>query len=89
LENFSKLAEKGLWGEKQIPLEVGTDELTETPEETPSSIQTNSPSSTVFITNTGKKYHKGNCRYLKKSKIPISLNDARNQRYSPCSVCDP
>jgi hypothetical protein len=43
---------------------------------------------TVFITRTGKKYHRGSCRYLKRSKIPISLSKAK-KRYSPCRVCRP
>ncbi len=43
---------------------------------------------TVYITRTGAKYHRGNCRYLKYSKIPISLEKAK-QSYSPCSVCRP
>ena len=44
--------------------------------------------STVYITRTGKKYHRGSCSYLRSSKIPISLTDAKRQ-YSPCSVCKP
>ncbi len=44
--------------------------------------------STVYITRTGKKYHRGSCSYLRYSKIPISLTDAKRQ-YSPCSVCKP
>ena len=32
---------------------------------------------TVYITKTGKKYHKANCRYLRKNKIPISLEQAK------------
>jgi hypothetical protein len=43
---------------------------------------------TVYITRTGKKYHRGDCQYLRQSKIPISLADARDY-YDPCSVCDP
>jgi micrococcal nuclease len=43
---------------------------------------------TVYITKTGSKYHSAGCRYLSKSQIPISLEDAK-QRYSPCSVCRP
>ena len=42
----------------------------------------------VYITRTGAKYHRDGCRYLKSSKIPISLTDAKKQ-YSPCSVCNP
>ena len=43
---------------------------------------------TVYITKTGKKYHRGNCRYLKKSKIAISRKKAM-KRYQPCKVCKP
>lgn len=43
---------------------------------------------TVYITKTGSKYHTSGCRYLSRSKIPISLEDAI-RRYSPCSVCRP
>lgn len=43
----------------------------------------------VYITNTGKKYHKSGCRYLKDSKIEISLSDAQNQGYDSCGVCKP
>ena len=44
---------------------------------------------TVYITNTGAKYHNDGCRYLKQSRIPISLSDAKSQGYGPCSVCAP
>lgn len=43
---------------------------------------------TVYITRTGSKYHRGNCRYLRQSKIPISLSSAM-LAYSACSVCRP
>ncbi|MGE5585802.1 MAG: stalk domain-containing protein [Bacillota bacterium] len=42
---------------------------------------------TVYITKTGSKYHRLGCRYLSKSCIPISLEDAKARGYSPCSVC--
>lgn len=44
---------------------------------------------TVYITKTGAKYHLGSCRYLKKSKIPIDIDDAVARGYTPCSVCSP
>ncbi len=43
----------------------------------------------VYITETGECYHRGDCRYLSHSKIPISLKDAKAQGYRPCSVCNP
>lgn len=50
---------------------------------------TDNKSVTVYVTKTGGKYHTGGCRYLRKSKIAISLSDAQARGYGPCSVCDP
>jgi len=44
---------------------------------------------TVYITKTGKKYHQGSCSSLAKSKIPISLKEACDKGYEPCSRCNP
>lgn len=43
----------------------------------------------VYITRTGKKYHTEDCRYLSKSKIPITLKEAIQRGYTSCSVCSP
>ena len=45
-------------------------------------------SETVYVTRTGKKYHREGCSSLRRSKIPISLADAK-QRYGPCGRCNP
>lgn len=45
--------------------------------------------SMVFITKTGKKYHTIDCHYLKYSSIKIEINKAKDQGYTPCSVCKP
>lgn len=42
---------------------------------------------TVYVTNTGSKYHRAGCQYLSKSCIPISFLDAQNQGYTACSRC--
>lgn len=42
---------------------------------------------TVYITNTGSKYHRYGCRYLHSSCIPIDLSSARSYGYGACSVC--
>ena len=44
---------------------------------------------TVYITDTGTKYHKSDCKYLKKSSTSISLQEAISQNYKPCSKCNP
>ncbi len=42
---------------------------------------------TVYITKTGKKYHKEYCSSLRKSKIAIDLNKAKQKGYTPCKLC--
>ena len=44
---------------------------------------------TVYITNTGSKYHSSGCRYLRNSCSAVSLEYALSNGYSPCSVCNP
>jgi hypothetical protein len=48
-----------------------------------------SDSVTVYVTRTGTKYHCDGCRYLAKSQFAISLEDAKDQGYEPCSRCNP
>ena len=45
--------------------------------------------SVVYITKTGAKYHTSSCRYLRQSKIKISLKDAKSGGYSACKICKP
>ncbi len=44
---------------------------------------------TVYVTRTGKKYHRDGCRYLAASKSAISLKDAKAKGYTACKVCRP
>lgn len=44
---------------------------------------------TVYITETGKKYHRLDCQYLRESYIPISLKEAIERGYKACKVCKP
>ncbi len=46
-----------------------------------------SSSETVYITETGAKYHTQNCRYCSGGCSPISLSEALAQGYTACSVC--
>ncbi len=41
----------------------------------------------VYVTKSGKKYHRENCPYLKSSKIMISLEQAIMEGKEPCSKC--
>lgn len=51
--------------------------------------QKSTESRTVYITNTGEKYHRDGCSSLRKSKIAISIEDAVAQGYDPCKNCKP
>ena len=41
----------------------------------------------VYVTRTGKKYHGPYCPYLSRSRISISLKEAKEQGYAACSRC--
>jgi len=43
----------------------------------------------VYVTKTGKKYHRDGCSLLSRSKIPIKLEDAKKRGYEPCRKCNP
>lgn len=42
----------------------------------------------VYITNTGGKYHRAGCRFLKQSQIEKHLSEVKGS-YEPCGVCNP
>jgi micrococcal nuclease len=44
---------------------------------------------TVYVTNSGEKYHREDCRSLRRSKIALPLEDAVKSGYGPCSICKP
>jgi len=43
---------------------------------------------TVYVSDTGEKYHRGNCRHLDESQYAIPLSRAVSA-YDPCNVCHP
>lgn len=85
--------DRGLWGvqEKEqesvaVPAPTPPIPATVAPEQQP---QVEQQTITVYVTRTGEKYHRDGCRYLSKSQIPMSLQDAKASGYTPCSVCRP
>lgn len=52
-------------------------------------ISINLSSQTVYVTKTGSKYHKENCRYLHSSKIETTVSKAKADGLSACKVCKP
>ncbi|MGE0479560.1 MAG: thermonuclease family protein [Phycisphaerae bacterium] len=43
----------------------------------------------VYVTATGKRYHKQDCEHVKKSGRPMSLRDAKGKGLTPCQSCEP
>ena len=77
LQREAREAGRGLWG----------DAPEGKPKRPPTTAEQDDP--TVYITRTGKKYHSAGCQYLRKSKIPVKLSDAKARGYGPCSKCGP
>lgn len=71
--------------EKEI--ESLNDKINELEESVSKNVVKNDNSVTVYITESGSKYHKSWCSYLNNSKIPISLNKAKQRGYTACSRC--
>lgn len=99
----ARTKEKGLWAledNKESETVASTSSLSGNKNNAPSNKTSSSGTSTntqseskkeitVYVTATGEKYHRAGCRYLKKSKIPISLSEAKASGYEPCKVCNP
>lgn len=46
-------------------------------------------SQTVYISESGKKYHTKNCSVAKTGKKGIELNEALKRGFEGCKVCNP
>lgn len=55
----------------------------------PNTTQADLAKITVYITKSGTKYHRADCRHLRKSGQALSLNDALDKGYEPCKSCKP
>lgn len=43
----------------------------------------------VYRTDTGSKYHRGDCHTLKQSKVAIPLKEAKEEGLEACGICKP
>lgn len=46
-------------------------------------------STTVYVTKTGEKYHRGTCGSLRKSRIETTVAQAKRDGFTACKVCKP
>ena len=54
---------------------------------TQNNISPDDKSETVYVTASGKKYHKNGCSYLTSTQRSVSLTEAQSKGYTPCSRC--
>lgn len=99
LEAEAKAAKRGLWSQENpiAPWDYrrmpSKDQPPTREQQTPPAVNPDQETSTdivnhtVYVTKTGSKYHRENCRHLK-SSIVMTREDVLD-RYSPCSVCRP
>jgi|GEM_PF-3898992 len=44
----------------------------------------------VYVTtDAGLNYHRVGCKYLSKGKIALSIDEAKEEGYTPCPLCKP
>jgi micrococcal nuclease len=60
-----------------------------TEEDLPEAAAAVSPEYTVYVTNSGTKYHIEGCSSLRRSSIAATLAEAVRSGYEPCSICNP
>lgn len=74
---------------QQTPLAIPQPTVQNVPQQTPPPAVRQTRTETVYVTKTGTKYHRADCQYLHKSKIPMPLREAKAQGYEACKVCKP
>jgi endonuclease YncB( thermonuclease family) len=82
-ERRARSAEKGVWAPRST---------TKQPEQAASAeneADSDLGKTIVYVTKSGKKYHRKGCQYLRKSCRPITLQEAVERGYEPCSRCKP
>ncbi len=62
--------------------------VTQQPKQETNVVVSDKASQVVYITRTGKKYHRDGCSYLK-SRIPSTVGDAKRTGLGACSRCNP
>jgi endonuclease YncB( thermonuclease family) len=82
-ERRAKTAKKGIWAPQPRPKEMSAARVAT------SQPTGNAEEIIVYVTKSGKKYHRKDCQYLRKSAIPITLKEAIARGYEPCSRCKP
>jgi len=82
-EQRARNARKGIWAPRSGSGEAQTARAA--PEEQVSKAD----EIIVYVTKTGKKYHREGCPHLRKSSRALTLKEALEKGYEPCAHCKP
>lgn len=86
LEHYQALARKvpkGIWGPREPAQAQQAEKRTPVPNRAADG------DLIVYVTKSGKKYHREGCQYLRKSSQALTLREAVRRGYEPCSRCRP
>lgn len=86
LERFAKHAKKGIW--LTAAAAATTTPVRPRPVIKPEP-KPDGDGVIVYVTKSGKKYHRSTCSSLRRSRIPMKLKDAKATGYTPCGRCKP
>lgn len=50
-------------------------------------LASNVSAQTVYVTESGKKYHAKNCNIVKTGKKGMEVSEAKKKGYTPCASC--
>ena len=68
-------------------IEVQEDQISNVPQE--GNTDSKKTDDTVYVTESGEKFHRDSCRHLKDSKFAVSRSDAISKGYEACGTCKP
>jgi micrococcal nuclease len=88
LQRHARESEKGLWAGSPVKQSGIGGQRSDAKVDIPLRAKTDIIQVIVYASRTGKKYHTASCRYLKKSRIPMKLTEAK-MALSACKVCKP
>ena len=86
LEKQAREAKRGLWADPS-PISPWDYRKQKSGRTDLSSVITDK--SALYATKFGKKYHRSDCKFLTKTAVPVTLEEAKRRGLEPCASCRP
>ena len=90
-ELWARKNQKGLWNPDASKPAQGQPTTTRAAEQTlkPPASQPATDDVIVYVTEQGHKYHRKECQFVRNGATAITLREAKDKGYTPCSRCKP